>query len=251
MRTTDANTTVLTAKAALADLKSLAHPKRAASHQRFFQTGPGGYGEGDLFLGLTVPQSRTLARQYRAMPLNQVVTLLRDRHHEARLLALLILVDQYKRADDPARRSIYEAYLANRLSINNWDLVDTSARDIVGAHLLNRSPKPLFTLAASRMWTDRRIAIIATHAFIPHHRFDTTLALAELLLHDQHDLMHKAVGWTLREMGKRDAAPLHAFLDKHAHEMPRTMLRYAIEKLAEKERRNYMDRRKLKPSSVR
>jgi 3-methyladenine DNA glycosylase AlkD len=230
---------------ALSDLKSLADPKRAASHQRYFKTGKGEYGESDVFLGLTVPQTRMLAKKHRAMPLNELVKLLRNRHHEARLLALQILVDQFRRADEPARKAIYTAYLANRAFINNWDLVDTSARDIVGAYLLDRSHKPLFALARSKAWNDRRIAIIATFHFISQRRFDTTLSIAEMLLEDKHDLMHKAVGWMLREMGKRDVKSLHTFLENHAHEMPRTMLRYAIEKLNKIDQANYMGRRAL------
>lgn len=233
----------LTAEAALSDLKSLASPKRAASHQRYFKTGPGEYGEGDVFLGLTVPLTRTVAKKYRSMPLEESLKLLRDKRHEARLLALLIWVDQFPKADAPARKAIYDAYLANRKFVNNWDLVDTSARDIVGAYIIDRSHRPLFALAKSNAWNDRRIAIIATHHFIIQKKFQTTLELAELLLRDDHDLIHKAVGWMLREVGERDLRPLHAFLGKHAHMMPRTMLRYAIEKLSAVERTNYLSQR--------
>ncbi len=234
----------------MGDLMAAADPRRAASHQRYFKTGPGEYGEGDTFLGLTVPTTRAIAKKHRGMPMKEVLTLLADRHHEARLLALLILVDQFSRGDERSRKAIYDAYLTNRASINNWDLVDTSARDIVGAYLADRSHRPLLALARSKAWNERRIAIIATHHFISQRQFDTTLAIAEILIDDDHDLIHKAVGWTLREMGNRDESPLRAFLEKHARVMPRTMLRYALENVKAKTRRDFMRRRGLhgKPS---
>lgn len=230
----------MTAKQALLDLHALTDAKQAQISSRYFKAGPGEYGEGDIFLGIKVPVTRAVAKKHRSLPLVESLKLLRDKHHEARLLALLILVDQFRKGDEPTRSAIYSAYLANRKWINNWDLVDTSARDIVGAYLAGRSHRPLFDLAKSEFWNERRIAIIATQHFIRLGRFETTIALSKKLMADEHDLMHKAVGWMLREMGDRDVETLHGFLREHAHEMPRTMLRYAVEKLPEATRRKYM-----------
>jgi len=223
-------------------MTALADPQRAEHHLRFFKTGPGEYGHGDRFLGLTVPQIRTVARQHRALPLPELSRLLDSEWHEERLLALMIAVHQFRRGDTATRKAIHHFYLKKTDRINNWDLVDLSARDIVGGYLLDRSRSPLARLARSRSVWERRIAIIATYAFIQRGEFDDTLRIAEALLGDGHDLIHKAVGWMLREVGKRDVAVLRAFLDEHAPQMPRTALRYAIERFPASLRRRYLRR---------
>jgi 3-methyladenine DNA glycosylase AlkD len=208
--------------------------------QRFFKTAPGEYGAGDRFIGIRVPVLRRLAREFRALPMRDVTALLHSPIHEERLLALLILVDAYQRADETGRAEIYALYLKNLDRINNWDLVDSSAPYIVGRHLAERSRKILFRLARSKNLWHRRVAMLATFHFIRQNDFADALQLAEKLRDDDHDLMHKAVGWMLREIGKRDLAELQNFLNQHAVLMPRTMLRYAIEKLSERERQRYL-----------
>jgi 3-methyladenine DNA glycosylase AlkD len=222
------------------DLRKLARPERAKSHAWFFKTGPGEYGADDKFLGVTVPQLRTVAREYRDMPLKYVVTLLRSPWHEERLLALLIMVGQYARADKPTRQAIHQLYLRNTKSINNWDLVDSSAAQLVGAHLEPRDRRVLRRLARSKSLWERRIAMIATYHYIRQRDFTDALTIAGLLRRDEHDLIHKAVGWMLREIGKRDRGAEERFLRKHARTMPRTMLRYAIEKFPQPLRRKYL-----------
>ena len=222
------------------DLRKLARPDRAKSNAWFFKTGPGEYGAGDRFLGLTVPQLRTIAREYRDMPLKYVVTLLRSPWHEERLLALLIMVGQYARAGKATRQAIHQLYLGNTRSINNWDLVDSSAAQIVGAHLEPRDRRVLRRLARSESLWERRIAMIATYHYIRQRDFKDALTIAGLLRRDEHDLIHKAVGWMLREIGKRDRGAEERFLRKHARTMPRTMLRYAIEKFPQPLRRRYL-----------
>lgn len=225
------------------DIRKIATSERAASNRWFFKTAPGDYGHGDRFLGVTVPQLRALAREYRDMPLKYVVTLLRSPWHEERLLALLILVDQYVRADLRTRHAIHRTYLSNTRSINNWDLVDSSAAQIVGAHLEAGDRRVLRRLARSKSVWERRIAMMATYHYIRKRDFKDALAIAALLRRDEHDLIHKAVGWMLREIGKRDRGAEERFLRKHAPRMPRTMLRYAIEKFPPPLRRKYMARR--------
>lgn len=221
-------------------LGQLASPADAKILQRFFKTGPGEYGEGDVFIGIRVPVTRRLAREYRGLPRRDVVALLQSPVHEERLLALHILVNTYERGEAAARREIYDLYLAQLDRVNNWDLVDSSAPYIVGAHLFGRSRKILFGLARSKNLWHRRVAMLATFYFIRQNDFADALRLAERLRDDEHDLMHKAVGWMLREIGKRNVAELRKFLDQHAARMPRTMLRYAIEKLPERERQRYL-----------
>ena len=222
-------------------LGALGDPGAATALLRFFKTGPGEYGAGDCFRGIHVPALRALAKEHAGLPLPQVLRLLASRWHEDRLVALLILVRQFECGDASARARVYAAYCAQTGRINNWDLVDLSAPNIVGAWLLSRDePKPLMRLAQSDVLWERRIAIVASHAFIRHRRFDVTLSLAARLLEDRHDLIHKATGWMLREVGKRDAAVLTGFLDRHAGRMPRTMLRYAIEKFPERIRKQYL-----------
>jgi 3-methyladenine DNA glycosylase AlkD len=206
----------------------------------FFKTGPGQYGEGDRFLGVMVPQTRQVAREFRELPLAEVEELLRSSWHEERLCALLLLVHRFERGDDAARREVYDLYLANTAHIDSWDLVDLSAPRIVGGWLQGRSRAPLYRLARSKRLWERRIAILATATFIARADFTDALALSELLLGDEHDLMHKAVGWMLREVGKRDVKVLEAFLEKHGGRMPRTALRYAIEKFPEAKRKAFL-----------
>jgi 3-methyladenine DNA glycosylase AlkD len=252
-------------------LKQLADPERAKSSAWFFKTGPGQYGEGDQFIGVTVPEQRKVARQFRELPLPEIERLLASPIHEHRLTALLILVDQFQRSLQSLGstrrvepREYVDFYLTHRDRVNNWDLVDSSASQILGQYLvapvgntsevsrrrllrgerdrgeLIRRRRVLDKLARSRSLWDRRIAIVATQAFIQAGQFAETLRLAGLLLRDPEDLIHKATGWMLREVGKRDEAALCRFLDAYAASMPRTMLRYAIEKLPESTRTRYL-----------
>ena len=224
----------------LDELQQQGNPEQAVFAQRFFKTGPGEYAEGDRFLGIRVPVLRSIARRYRHLALSELETLLHSPIHEHRLVALILLSEQFRRGDKGMRRQIYHLYLANTRYINNWDLIDISAAHILGAYLHGRDPAPLFKLAASAHWWDRRIAVIATLHAIRGGEFATILALAECLLHDPHALIHKAVGWMLREVGKRDPASAEAFLQHHCGHMPRTMLRYAIEKLPENRRNAFL-----------
>jgi 3-methyladenine DNA glycosylase AlkD len=225
------------------ELKSMADPEKAAILQRFFKTGPSQYGEGDIFIGVMVPQSRRVAKKFNQLPLGEVRTLLYSRVHEERLVALLILAWRYSSASSSREKEeIVKFYLDHIKRVNNWDLVDLSAPNILGAHLVDRDGRRrlLYRLAGSENVWERRIAIVATHHFIRNGDFSDTLKIAEMLLQDRHDLIHKAVGWMLREVGKRDAAAEEEFLEKHCSVMPRTMLRYAIERLSERKRRRYM-----------
>ena len=230
----------MTAKQLTNRLKALADPTIAAHSQRFFKTGPGEYGEGDRFLGIRVPQLRTAAKGFRQMPLADVLLLLASPYHEVRLCALFLLVDKFTRGDDSMRSEIFRSYLANTRHINNWDLVDSSAPQIVGGYLETRDQAPLYQLATSTSLWERRIAIMASFHFIRQGQFDLTLTLAEQLLNDSEALIHKAVGWMLREVGNRDGKLERRFLQRHYLNMPRTMLRYAIEKFPEEERQGYL-----------
>lgn len=219
----------------------LKNPKKAKDLQRFFKTGKGDYGEGDIFYGITVPESRKLARKYKEMPLEEVEKLLKSKIHEKRLIALLILVEQFTKGDEISKRKIYKIYLKNTKYINNWDLVDLSAHKIVGEYLKNKNKDVLYNLAKSKNLWEKRIAMISTFAFINQGESKETLRIAKILLKDKHDLIHKAVGWALREVGKRVSLKEECeFLNKHASEMPRTMLRYAIERFDEKTRQKYL-----------
>jgi 3-methyladenine DNA glycosylase AlkD len=222
------------------ELRALASPETAAILQRFFKTGPGQYGEGDVFLGIKVPPLRALAKQHADADLDTISALLASRYHEERLFALLLLMQFYQGATPEDQTSAYDLYLGNTARINNWDLVDVSAPHIVGRQLQERSRKVLHKLARSPMLWERRIAILSTLHFIRLHDFDDTLKIAKTLLQDEHDLMHKAVGWMLREVGKRDLASEEGFLLKHYRDMPRTMLRYAIERFPEPQRKKYL-----------
>jgi 3-methyladenine DNA glycosylase AlkD len=223
-------------------LRSLGCPQQAAVLARFFKTGPGQYGEGDRFIGVKVPETRKVAKEFKRLPLTEVACLLHSQIHEERLLALVILVGQFEKDDDAARKGIYDFYLANTRHINNWDLVDLSAPQIVGGYLETRSRRPLDRLVKSANLWKRRISIVATHWFIRHGEFADTLRIAEELLTDKADLIHKAAGWMLREVGKRDVAALEEFLSEHGPVMPRTMLRYAIERFPEEKRQAYLKR---------
>jgi 3-methyladenine DNA glycosylase AlkD len=223
-------------------LRSLASPEVAAGLARFFKTGSGQYGEGDRFIGVKVPMIRKVAGEFRGMLLPEVECLLRSEIHEERLLALVILVGQFQKGEDATRKSIYDRYLANTECINNWDLVDVSAPKIVGGYLEDRSRRQLYRLAKSANLWERRISIIATGWFIRQDEFTDTLRIAQKLLADKEDLIHKAAGWMLREVGKRDVAALEEFLSEHCPVMPRTMLRYAIERLPAKKRLGYLKR---------
>lgn len=225
-------------------LKTFADKERAKSSLWFFKTGPGEYGEGDRFLGVSAAPLRKLAKEFREMPLDETIKLLHNPWHEARSLALLIMGLAYAKGDEETRKNIYEAYLGNTAYINNWDLVDCSAEHVVGAHLESRSRAPLYKLTRSKSLWERRIAIIATFRFIKKGEFGETLKIAEMLVNDQHDLIHKAVGWMLREVGKRGGQrEEEEFLKKHCRTMPRTMLRYAIERFPEPLRKRYMGMR--------
>jgi 3-methyladenine DNA glycosylase AlkD len=225
-----------------AALLRLANREKAEILSRFFKTGKGQYGEGDHFLGVTVPEQRRIARNYPGLPPGGVDTLLSSRVHEHRLVALLILIEKYRRADEKTKGDLVAFYLDRTGCINNWDLVDLSAEKILGDYLYERDKSILFRLAASDNLWERRIAIMATFAFIRKDRFGDMFALSELLLKDSHDLIHKAVGWMLREIGKRDRDAEEEFLRKHCREMPRTMLRYAIEKFDAETRTSYLRR---------
>ncbi len=221
-------------------LREFASEADAVILQRFFKTGPGEYGEGDRFIGVRAPSTRKVARMFRAMSLADAQTLLTSEIHEERLLALLILIGHYQRKTSDQKQAVFDLYLANTPHINNWDLVDVSAEHVVGAHLWDKSRAPLSNLARSADLWERRIAVMATFHFIKKHQIEDTLKIAEMLLSDSHDLIHKAVGWMLREIGKRDIDVEEAFLRRHHQHMPRTMLRYAIEKFSEDKRRWYL-----------
>ncbi|WP_426490621.1 DNA alkylation repair protein [Hymenobacter sp. 102] len=215
----------------LARLQALANPNRAGGVARFFKTGPGEYGEGDQFLGLTMPQQRALAREFRALPMAEVEQLLRSRWHEARAVGLVIWTLQFAKAGPAGRQAIHEHYLANRHRVNNWDLVDITAPTLLGSYLLDKNREPLYELAAENQLWSQRMAVVATLAFIRKGQFQDTFSLVELMLAHPHDLMHKAMGWMLREVGKRNEEALEEFLTDHHGQLPRITLRYAIERL--------------------
>jgi len=221
-------------------LRDIGDATRAQHSKRFFRTAPGEYGAGDMFLGLTVPQMRAVARLHADLPLPRVRELLRSRWHESRLLALLILVRGFERGEERQRSRIARLYLANLAWVNNWDLVDSSAHLILGPHLARGERGLLDKLARSPDLWRRRIAMIATFHYIRQDEFRDALRIARALLRDEHDLIHKAAGWMLREIGKRDEPTLRSFLERHAARMPRTMLRYAIERLPPGSRSRYM-----------
>lgn len=221
-------------------LKKLGSPAKAKISARFFKTGDGQYGAGDVFLGLTVPEQRTIAGKYTDLKYQDLQALFQSAIHEERLVALLILVDRFKKTDGKGRSEVVKFYLKNTRRVNNWDLVDLSADKILGEYLVDKDRKILYKLAKSDNLWERRIAIISTYAFIRKGDFEDTLKIVEILLNDRHDLIQKAVGWMLREVGKRDVNILFSFLDKHYKEMSRTTLRYAIERFAPDKKSFYM-----------
>jgi 3-methyladenine DNA glycosylase AlkD len=231
------------AESVIAELNDCASAQDAVFLQKFFKTAKGQYGYGDIFIGVRVPQTRTVCRKYKNLQLSEIKKLLTSRVHEHRLAGLIIMSNQSQYANENERKELYDIYITmlHNGYINNWDLVDTSAGYVVGNYLIGKEKHILYQLAKSDQLWERRVSIIATFSFIKNGEAAETLKIAELLLHDSHDLIHKAAGWMLREVGKRvDREVLERFLNRHAHEMPRTMLRYAIEHLPTTARKNYM-----------
>jgi len=222
------------------EIKKSANPQKAELLQRFFKTGPGQYGEGDIFLGIMVPVQRSIAKKFKQLPLKDLKELLYSDKHEERLISLLILVEQFRQGNDQLKEEIFTFYHLHRKRINNWDLVDLTAHIISGSYLMDKDKTILYKLADSKNIWDRRIAVLSTFHFIKNNVFNDALCIAEKLLIDKHDLIQKAVGWMLREIGKRDINTEEGFLEKHYKKMPRTMLRYAIEKFPEKKRLAYL-----------
>jgi 3-methyladenine DNA glycosylase AlkD len=222
------------------DMLKLANPKQAALLQGFFKTGPGQYGEGDIFLGIKVPEQRKVAKKYKDLSLNELQELLKSKIHEHRLTSLIILVDRYEKAKEQEKKNIFDFYMKNTENINNWDLVDISAPNIVGGYLNDKEKSILYQLAVSKNLWEKRISILATSFFIKNSKFDDTLKISELLIKDEHDLIHKAVGWMLREVGKKSQKAEENFLKRYYKTMPRTMLRYSIEKFDKKKKKFYM-----------
>ena len=223
-----------------ANLRELADPGIASHSQRFFKTGSGEYGEGDKFLGIRVPVIRKLVKNHASATVDDAKTLLKSEFHEERLFALLLLVALYEKGDQYKRKAVFECYLAHTQYVNNWDLVDSSAPYIIGAYLINRNKSVLYKLSVSESLWERRIAIMSTFHFIKKGEFEDALRISERFLNDKEDLIHKAVGWMLREIGKRDLSVEKAFLDRFSPIMPRTMIHCAIEKFPEPERKKYL-----------
>jgi 3-methyladenine DNA glycosylase AlkD len=222
------------------EFKNLSNADQAKHSQKYFKTGKGEYGEGDIFLGLRVPVIRKIAKKYSTLSISDAAKILKSSFHEERLFALIVLVELFRKKDKENKEKIYELYLSNTKYINNWDLVDISAPRIVGAYLFTRDKKPIYILSRSENLWERRIAIMSTLYFIGNNEFSDTLKIAEILLKDKEDLIHKAVGWMLREVGKKDSEVEEEFLRKHYKEMPRTMLRYAIERFPEEKRKSFL-----------
>lgn len=222
------------------EIRKLGNKRKAKLLKRFFKTGPGEYAEGDIFMGINVPVLRNLAKRYQKLPLDETLRLLKSKIHEERLLSLLILILKYRQADLPGKEKIYKAYLNHAKYINNWDLVDVTAKHIIGAFLSGKDKAPLYKLVNSDSLWERRIAVLSTFHFIANNDFSDSLKIAKILLLDQHDLIHKAVGWMLREVGKKDMDSEEGFLKKYRAAMPRTMLRYAIERFPESKRQTYL-----------
>lgn len=222
------------------ELQKLQDPEKARILSGFFKTGKGQYGDGDVFLGIKVPQQRKIAKEFSGIPLEDMRELLKSNIHEFRLTSLLILVSKYKKENPDGKKVIVDFYLNNLENINNWDLVDSSAPYILGDFLLDNDRSILYELARSNNLWERRIAMLSTFAFIKNNEFEDALMISEILVADKHDLIHKAVGWMLREIGKRDIRKEEEFLQKHCRKMPRTMLRYAIEKFSDDKRKHYM-----------
>ena len=225
------------------ELKQIANPEKATILQKFFKTGKGEYGEGDIFLGVTVLEQRKIAKRYVDLDLKDIKELLSNKVHEYRLTGFFILIYKFEKADEKEKKGIVDFYLKNIKSANNWDLIDCVADKILGSYLINKDKEILYELAKTDNLWKKRIAIISTFEFIKNDQFEDTLKISEILLNDEHDLIHKAVGWMLREVGKRDIEIEEAFLKKYYKTMPRTMLRYAIEKFDGKKKEFYMNRK--------
>ncbi|QQG47370.1 MAG: DNA alkylation repair protein [Candidatus Woesebacteria bacterium] len=223
-----------------AEIKGSADPKRAKALMRFFKTGVGQYGEGDKFLGITLPTTRAIVKKYKDLSLPDTQKFLKSKWHEERMIALLILLEKFQKADSKLQKTIFEIYLNNTKYINNWDLVDVTCRDIVGAYLDKKDRKILYKLATSKSLWERRISIISTFYYIAQSDFNDTLKISKILLSDKHDLIHKAVGWVLREVGKKDITLLKKFLKENYENIPRTALRYSIERFPDLERKKYL-----------
>ncbi len=215
--------------------------KRIADHlQRFFKTGKGEYGYGDIFIGIRVPVLRKIAKKYQDISIEEILTLLKSAYHEQRVLAIIMLTNAFEKGDDKTKKRIFTGYLENTEYINNWDIVDISASHIAGAFLFDKEKKTLYDFATSEDMWERRISVIATHYFIKRNEFGDTLMISEILLNDKCDLIHKAVGWMLREVGKRNINAEEDFLKRHYRNMPRVMLRYAIERFEKEKREKYL-----------
>lgn len=232
-----------TAKQIERELIKVSSKDKAKASSWFFKTGEGQYGFGDKFIGVRVPEQRSIAKRFEELPLTEIKALLASEYHECRLTALIILVARYKKTEERSKKAIVDFYIDNISRINNWDLVDSSASQILGNYLLDRDRKILYKFAKSKLLWERRIAIISTFAFIDRNEFEDTLSISEILLNDDEDLIHKAVGWALREVGKKSKPTLLKFLDKHAATMPRTALRYSIEHFDKPLRAKYMKKR--------
>jgi len=222
-----------------ADLKKIATPKKAKASLWFFKTGKGEYGEGDKFIGVSVPEQRKIASKYKNLSLVDISQLLKSKIHEERSVALFILVKNFQ-TNESNRSDIFAFYLKHRKFVNNWDLVDSSADKIVGAYLIEKDKFVLNKLAVSKNIWDRRIAIVSTFYFIKNNKFEETFRISKILINDHHDLIHKAVGWMLKEVGKRDEGKLENYLKVNYKLMPRAMLRFTIEKLSDSKRKKYL-----------
>ncbi len=229
-----------TIKLVIDELTKHEDPKKAQFLQKFFKTGRGQYGEGDIFLGVNMPTIRRISKDFITLSNSEIEKLLESPIHECRMLALIIMVNQFKKASELERKKLFNLYLANTSKINNWDLVDVSCRDIVGEYLLDKDRQRLYQLAKSKNLWERRIAIVSTWYFIKHNQLEDTFKISIILIDDKHDLIHKAVGWMLREAGKKDEQALKDFLNKYANKLPRTALRYSLEKLPNIEKQYYM-----------
>jgi len=236
------NFAIMNAEFILQELFSIANPEKARFLQGFFKTGKGQYAEGDILLGIVVPHTRDIVKRSPPLPFDEIRILLDSEYHEARLAGLLFLVKQFKKAKkEDERKAIFDFYLQNARKANNWDLVDVTCRDVLGEYLLDKEDRSvLYRLAESDNLWEQRMAIVTTWTFIKHRQFDDTLAIAEKLLNHKHDLIHKAVGWMLREVGKKDRETLVDFLEIHHAKMPRTAFRYAIEHFSPKERERFI-----------
>ena len=222
------------------EILSKKNPSQAIILQRFFKTGKGEYGEGDIFYGIKVPLQRTIAKRFKDLSLEDLRALMASKVHEERLIAAFIIVEQFQRGDEKKQKAVFNFYIKNRKGINNWDLVDLSAPKIVGQYLIDKDKSLLYKFANSKDLWEKRIAILSTFTFIRQHWFEDTFNISEILMYDEQDLIHKAVGWMLREIGNRDMESEEEFLKKYYKTMPRTMLRYAIEKFPEQKRKNYL-----------